>query len=880
MKMEGLLRYEVPPEIIALWKERQGEALLPVQELAVKRHGLFEGGNVLVQAPTSSGKTFVGEMAAVQTALRRKQVVYLVPLRALAEEKYRDFSGKYSEYGIRVIISSRDHREFDRDLESGNFSIAVVVYEKLSQLLVRRPERLHEIELIVADELELLSDVERGGMVEILLTRIVQSPCRLIGLSAVIGEAERLAEWMDAELVRYERRPVELRYGVLHEGVFRYRTYNEFSEAEEALVDAQSESAWESLTQNVCAFSERGESCLVFVKAKQEARRGAELLALRLEQPAATDAIEALQGLDATCARETLQTTLNSGVGFHSTDLAPEERRIVEEAFRRGEIRVMVSTSTLAVGLNMPARNVFITAEKWRYDQRFGMPWKAPIQRSEYENMGGRAGRYGAGYDFGRSILVASTPFDAETLWRRYVEGAREPVQPRLAKEPLENYVLRLVASRFCVTEEELLVFLEATLSGQWVWQEMYTLEEIEFRVRAAVNRAMDAGTLSREPAGKLEATPFGFAVASKGITIATARELEQWIGASQGRSWTELDLILAAAMTPDGRMYSVALTAQEYDGADYPGQLKKTAAGEELSADVPLNRFRNCNLVPFFEEVRAIKIALFLTEWIEHVPLRELEERYRTMTGQVLAAAEQVSWLIDAAAAIASARGCDSGFIERIRALSQRVQRGLRAEALPLAHLGEPGFSRSALAALVSHGLHSPQALVEISAGDLGRLVTRKEVERLKAWARRQVQGEEKKVEESAMIEELPVLVVDDRHPDRVLLEGAEVRLQEKQYRLIRLLAARPGECVPYEEIYEALWGAVIVENNQMHFQKRKLVESIRAVRPDHKDLIRTIPKRGFVLNLQPAEVDIRCAPSMSRPVSEEGVAEAARAG
>ena len=880
MKMEGLLRYEVPPEIIGLWKVRQGEALLPVQELAVKRHGLFDGRNLLVQAPTSSGKTFVGEMAAVQTALRRKQVVYLVPLRALAEEKYRDFKEKYSEYGIRVIISSRDHREFDRDLETGNFSIAVVVYEKLSQLLVRRPERLQEIELIVADELELLSDVGRGGMAEILLTRIVQSPCRLIGLSAVIGEAERLAKWMDAELVRYERRPVELRYGVLHEGVFRYRTYNEFSEAEEALVDAHSESSWESLTQNVCAFAERGESCLVFVKAKHEARRGAELLASRLEHPAAADAIEALQELDATCARETLQTTLNSGVGFHSTDLSPEERRIVEQAFRRGEIRVMVSTSTLAVGLNMPARNVFITAEKWRYDQRFGMPWKAPIQRSEYENMGGRAGRYGAGYDFGRSILVASTPFDAETLWRRYVEGEREAVEPQLAKEALENYVLRLVASRFCVTEEELLTFFEGTLTGQWVWQEIYTLEEIEFRVRAAVNRAADVGTLTREPAGKLETTPFGFAVASKGLSIATACELEQWIGESETRSWMELDLILAAALTPDGRMYSVALTAQEYDTADYPGQLKKTAAGEELSADVPLNRFRNCNLIPFYDEVRAIKIALFLDEWIDHVPLRELEERYRTMTGQVLAAAEQVSWLIDGAAAIASARGCAPGFIERIQAVSQRVQRGLRAEALPLAHLGEPGFPRSVLAALISHGLHSPQALVERSAGDLGRLVTREQAETLKAWAQGQLRNEGEEAANAAPLEGLHILVVDDRHPDRVLLEGEEVRLQEKQYRLIRLLASRAGECVPYEEIYETLWGAVIVENNQMHFQKRKLIESIRAARPDRKDLVRTVPKRGFVLDLQPADVDIRCLPSMPQSVCVQGALPAARAG
>ena len=861
MKMEGLVRYEVPGEIIGLWKDRQGGELLPVQELAVKRHGLFGGGNLLIQAPTSSGKTFVGEMAAVRTALRRKQVIYLVPLRALAEEKFREFKEKYSAYGIDVIISSRDHREFDRDLEEGRFSIAVVVYEKLAQLLVRRPERLKEIELIVADELELLSDVERGGVVEILLTRIVQSSCRLIGLSAVIGEAERLAAWMNAELVRYERRPVELRYGVLHEGVFRYRTYNEFSESEEVLVDAHSESPWESLCQNVSAFVEQGESCLVFVKAKHEARRGAELLAARVDQGAANGALAALEGLEATCARETLQVTLNSGVGFHSTDLAPEERRIVEEAFRSGEIRVMVSTSTLAVGLNMPARNVFITAEKWCYDQRFGMPWKAPIQRSEYESMGGRAGRYGAGYDFGRSILVAATPFDVETLWRRYVEGEREAVEPRLAKEPLENHVLRLVASRFCVTEEELLTFFEGTLTGQWIWRELYTLEEIEFRVRAAVNRAVDAGALVKEESGRLEATPFGNAVASKGISLAAAQVLEEWIAESESRAWADVDLILAAAMTPDGRMFNVALTTQEYEQADYPGQLKKATVSEELEANVPLNRLRNCNLVPFFEEVRAIKIALLLGDWIEHEPLREVEERYHTMAGQIVTAAEQIGWLIDAAAAIASARGCGAVFCGRLRELSERVQRGLRAEALPLARLGAPGISRSALAALVSHGLHTPQVLVETSAGALGRWLSPQEVEVVKAWAKQEVNLTEEEVEENAMSKpmQLPVLLVDDRHPNRVLIEGEETRVQEKQYRLIRLLAQTPGECVPYDTIYEELWGSAIVENNQMHFQKRKLIERIAAVRPDRKGLIKTVPKRGFMLDAACGEVVIR---------------------
>jgi len=389
MKMTELLRYDVPPEVIRLWQTQESEHLLPVQELAIKRHNLFGDGNLLIQAPTSSGKTFVGEMAAIQTALRRKKVVYLVPLKALAEEKYLDFNEKYTTYGLKVIISTRDHRHFDAQLESGDFSIAIVVYEKLSQVLVRRPERFTEVELVVADELELLSDPERGATVELLLTQVLQSGCRVLGMSAVLGEADKLAQWMQAELVQYDRRPVELRYGVLHEGVFRYRTYNEFSEGEERLVDAGLESsAWETLMENVGTFTAQEEPCLIFVKAKHESRRGAELLAQHLSLPASEHTIECLQDLESTHSRDKLLETLANGVAFHNADLSPEERRIVEEGFRRGEIKAMVSTSTLAIGLNLPAQNVFMTSEKWQYDTRFSMPWKTPILRSEYENMG------------------------------------------------------------------------------------------------------------------------------------------------------------------------------------------------------------------------------------------------------------------------------------------------------------------------------------------------------------------------------------------------------------------------------------------------------------------------------------------------------------
>ena len=105
------------------------------------------------------------------------------------------------------------------------------------------------------------------------------------------------------------------------------------------------------------------------------------------------------------------------------------------------------------------------------------------------------------------------------------------------------------------------------------------------------------------------------------------------------------------------------------------------------------------------------------------------------------------------------------------------------------------------------------------------------------------------------------PVLVVDDRRPGEIVLDGTRIRLQEKQYQLIHVLARAPGECVPYETIYEAVWGDTIVEPNQMHFQKRKLLDAITAHMPDRAPLVTTVPKRGFVLNLEPGAVALHLA-------------------
>ncbi|MGB3091653.1 MAG: DEAD/DEAH box helicase, partial [Candidatus Zixiibacteriota bacterium] len=137
MKVEKLLRYGIPHSVIESWRQSQGENLLPLQASAVTKHDLLNGASLIISAPTSSGKTFCGEMAAAASLFKRKKVVFLVPLKAIAEERYSDFCHKYSELGIKVVISTRDRQEDDRSIERGSFDLAIMIYEKFNQLLIK-----------------------------------------------------------------------------------------------------------------------------------------------------------------------------------------------------------------------------------------------------------------------------------------------------------------------------------------------------------------------------------------------------------------------------------------------------------------------------------------------------------------------------------------------------------------------------------------------------------------------------------------------------------------------------------------------------------------------------------------------------------------------
>ena len=195
--------------------------LRPAQKKAVKA-GLLEGRNVLVCTPTASGKTLIAELAAMKAVLeQKKKAVYIVPLKALATEKYRDFKRKYEKVA-RIALSIGNLDASDPYL--AEYDVIITTSEKLDSLLRHHSPWLINVGVVIIDEIHLLNDPGRGPTLEILITllRRVLKSLQIIGLSATIGNPEELAEWLGARLVEDDWRPVKLKKGVYLNGQLEF----------------------------------------------------------------------------------------------------------------------------------------------------------------------------------------------------------------------------------------------------------------------------------------------------------------------------------------------------------------------------------------------------------------------------------------------------------------------------------------------------------------------------------------------------------------------------------------------------------------------------------------------------------------------------------
>ena len=219
--MPSATKYPLPKPILQVLEHEKIESLRPCQLKALDA-GLLEGKNLLICTPTASGKTFVAEIALIEAISRGKgKGVYIVPLKALANEKYKEFMQRYGTFcEIAMSIGDTDSPE-DYLM---NYDLIICTAEKLDSLIRHHCPWLPSVSVVVVDEIHMINDPGRGPTLEILITilRHMVKNSQFIGLSATIGNPQQLAEWLGAELIIDEWRPTTLKKGTLLEGEIRF----------------------------------------------------------------------------------------------------------------------------------------------------------------------------------------------------------------------------------------------------------------------------------------------------------------------------------------------------------------------------------------------------------------------------------------------------------------------------------------------------------------------------------------------------------------------------------------------------------------------------------------------------------------------------------
>jgi hypothetical protein len=400
--LADLAPYGIPQPVIDAWSAKFPAGLNELQKTAINQFGVLNGDSLLVVAPTSAGKTFVGELAAMKAVAEGKKAVFLLPYRALVNEKYEDFSDLYgARIGLRVARCSGDWQDQVPNILRGKYDIAFFTYETFLSLALNARHILHQIGLVILDEAQFLSDAHRGITVELLLTLLLNARAsgiapQLICLSAVIGGANALDQWLGCQLLSTTERPVPLVEGVLdRQGQYQAMMAdgtidrNQLLPSHAIRLRREKPSSQDIIVPLVRHLVASGEKILIFRNTRGSAQGCANYLAEELGLPAASDVINAMPELDPTTRSAELQRCLQGGTAFHSTDLRKEERRLVENAFRapNGSIQVLVATSTVAAGINTPATSVIVVETEF-----FGEDAPVPYTVAGYKNMAGRAG--------------------------------------------------------------------------------------------------------------------------------------------------------------------------------------------------------------------------------------------------------------------------------------------------------------------------------------------------------------------------------------------------------------------------------------------------------------------------------------------------------
>ncbi|MEK7774721.1 MAG: DEAD/DEAH box helicase [Candidatus Zixiibacteriota bacterium] len=721
MMIKDLVRYEIPEQVLEVWQDVLGPRLLPVQSKAIRRGILGENfrddrplDNMIISAPTGSGKSFCAELAVARTLMSRRRSVMLCPLKSLAEQKHKQFQATFGRLGVRCIIATGDHPENDQALARGDYQIAVAIYEKFDLLLAHSLDALGNIGLVVVDEIQTISDPGRGAILERLLTRIrasVYTP-RIIALSAVLGEHGKsvtaLAEWLQAVVIEETTRPVDLLRGVAADGSYRYRSFNSGLDGSDIFArESSADDQFDSFVEQI--RSEPG-SAMVFLKSRLATVDRAMRLASRVNWEPATEAMDALSDEEPSFLNRTLRQLLSRGVAFHNSDLSASQRRIVEEAFASRKVKVLFSTTTLAMGVNLSADTVYLETVKYAGPNYDGRPSLVPVTRAEFDNMTGRAGRLSSVAEArpGRAVVMAGNNFEREILWQTYISSERdEPLVSSFDSLPLEDWVLHMITSGLAHDESSLVRVCKCTL-----WAGLGNPVPVE-KIRAATERLLALNYLRSDENSVLSVSPVGRGVACSGLAVSDGSFYLSRVGVSGLSSDTEwLALVLGR---PGWTPPPLFLTHHERKSA---APLRMVVSNGEcsrlaLAMIVPDSERAE---TPSYRSLAALKGILLFADWQSGMGAQELEEKYQVHVGQIMSMADEAAHQVSALCTLMAAMDRNTPHAVPLSALASSLKSGLPTKARELHELCDGALTRGDIMALLAEGIDSVDAFASLT--------------------------------------------------------------------------------------------------------------------------------------------------------------------
>lgn len=615
----------------------------PAQKAVIESGYLEDKSNYIISIPTASGKTVLGILPALKTILNGGKAIYAAPLLSIQNEKVKEFKA-FEEHGIKV------------GKHPSNSDLSVMVFESFDALTRFSWNVLREVDTLIIDEFHMIGEYSRGPTLESAITRakIINPSLRIIALSATLKNIDEIEPWLDGKTVEHNYRPVPLNKEVLDAEMFNTKNKNDVivKIVEKAIEDNSQALSFVStrrFTESLATYVAKKIDKKTTKEQKQKFKQVADKL---LEVPKKKGSLPTT-----TCLK--LAEAAEKGVVFHHAGLFNEQKEIIEDEFRKGNILMITATPSLMYGVNLPSKYVVI-----RDHTRWTSNGPASIPVFDYEQMSGRAGR--PQYDdVGYSYLVAKTMDEAFDLEARYVNGEIELTNSKLIdnKDAIYKQIIAQIASSLSKNLDDLNDFFGKTLYGFQMKNNpsmsMFAQDSLNWELESALEFLLQNGIIRATPEG-LKTTDFGNLIAKSNYAVETAVKIKEYVSTMEKLNPAEM--IYALAETPDLPLIS------------FKGRKSKDPVRDKLS---------ECGL--FAVDIgNPEATAVSLIEWIDERNEYEIENAYNVYSASTRRSAYEASRLVKFAKNTLEVLGNYSN-LKDMDYLSARLYYGVKEDIIPL---------------------------------------------------------------------------------------------------------------------------------------------------------------------------------------------------